>query len=112
MDEMEAGITSDKTAPQSLRLHRMMCWTQRFVAFGLAMTLKVLNLDLKEQENRHKETLDTAAYSKTDNVFSSEAYSDHVKAQGGHHLMRTSKNQKGFHHEEELLKELQNPRES
>jgi hypothetical protein len=90
----------------------MLCWTQSLAASGLTMTLKVLNLGLKDPESRHKETLKTAAYPKTDTSFSSKADGDHVKAQGGHHLMPTSKNQKGSHRGKILLKELQNLRES
>jgi hypothetical protein len=112
MNEMETGITRDGTAPPGLRLHRMLCWTQSLAASGLTMTLKVLNLDLKEPENQHKETLKMAGYPKTDTSFSSRADDDHAKAQGGHHLMQTSKNQKGFYHGRNSLKELQNPCES
>src|SRR6266852_2873065 len=112
MYEMEAGITSDKIAPPGLRLHSMLCWTQSLAASGLTMTSKVLNLNLKEPESWHKETLKTAVYPKTDTSFSSKADGDHVRAQGEHHLTQTSKNQKGFHHGENSLKELQNPRES
>src|SRR6267154_1692389 len=111
-NEMEVGSTSDKTAPLGLRLHRMLCWTQSLAASGLTMILKFLNLDLKEQESRHKETLKTAAFPKTDTSFSSRADGDHVRAKRGHHLMQTSKNQRGFHHGKHSLKVLQNPRES
>jgi hypothetical protein len=97
MNEIEVGITSDKTAPLGLRLHRMSCWTQILVGSGLAMTLKVLNLYLKVPESKHKETLKATAYPKTDTSFSSKADGDYVREQG-HHLMQTSKSQKGFHH--------------
>ena len=110
VNEMAEGNTSDKTAPQGLRMHRMLGWTRSLAASGLAMTLKVLNLDLKEPEGR--ETLVAAAYLKTDNSFSSKADGDHVKGQGGHHLMQTNKNQKGFHRGKISLKERQNPRET
>jgi hypothetical protein len=83
----------------------MLCWTQSLAASGLTMTLKILNLYLKEPKSQHKET-------KTDTSFSSKADGDHGKAQEGHHLMQTSKNQKGFHLGKNSLKELQNLRES
>ena len=75
------------------------------------MTLKVLNLDLKEPGSPHKKTLKAAAYPKTDTFFSWKADGDHGKAQG-HHLKQISKNQKGFHHGRSSLNKLQNPRES
>ena len=112
MNEMEEGNTSDKTVPQGLRMHRMLGWTRSLAAYGLTMTLKVLNLHLKEPEGRHRETLRAAAYPKTDTSFSSKADGGHVKAQGGHHLMQTNKNQKGFHCGKISLKERQNPRET
>jgi hypothetical protein len=101
MNEMEADTTSDKIAPPGLRLHRVLRWTQSLAASGLTRTL-----NLKEPESWHKETLKMAVYPKTDTSFSSKADGDHVRAQEGHHLMQTSKNQKGFHHGENSLKEL------